>query len=103
MDLRSARHGLTSRGYGRHALVTGLLLAFTTLSGVAFEQGGTQASRNVFDTPRTGSFAGRSPAGGVLRLISWNIDRGYEFDRVAGTLREKQPDLCLLQEVDLNA
>ena len=35
-----------------------------------------------------------------LRVMSWNIDRGYHLDQVANTLLHESTDLCLLQEVD---
>jgi endonuclease/exonuclease/phosphatase family metal-dependent hydrolase len=35
-----------------------------------------------------------------LRVVSWNIERGVHFDRVATTLRSFDADVILLQEVD---
>jgi endonuclease/exonuclease/phosphatase family metal-dependent hydrolase len=62
-----------------------------------------EVDKSLFNTPLVGSFAHSSPSGPGLGLVSWNIDRGYEVDRVIGTLRDKKPDICLLQEVDLHA
>ena len=37
-----------------------------------------------------------------LRVISWNIDRGTQFDLIASELERCPADLLLLQEVDLH-
>ena len=41
------------------------------------------------------------PAGRV-RILSWNIERGYQPDIIAAYLDEMQPDIVCLQEVDWN-
>lgn len=83
----------------RAAFAAGILAALST--GLAIAQ--DDAEGQAFQTPLVGSFAKSAPSGGSFRMISWNIDRGYGFDGVAKLLQEKQPDLCLLQEVDLHA
>lgn len=61
----------------------------------------TEPAKDVFAAPPDmGSYARKAPSGAALRLISWNIDRGERLERVVATLKEKSPDLCLLQEVD---
>jgi endonuclease/exonuclease/phosphatase family metal-dependent hydrolase len=40
------------------------------------------------------------PPGGVIRILSWNIERGYRPDQIAATLAEIRPDIACLQEVD---
>jgi hypothetical protein len=70
-------------------------------AGLATDQ--DHAGAPAFQTPLVGSYANSTPQGNSFRLISWNIDRGYGFEGVVKLLREKQPDLCLLQEVDLHA
>ncbi|BDC48994.1 hypothetical protein F183_A13100 [Bryobacterales bacterium F-183] len=37
-----------------------------------------------------------------LRLVTWNIERGYRLNDIARTLQELKADICLLQEVDRN-
>jgi endonuclease/exonuclease/phosphatase family metal-dependent hydrolase len=37
-----------------------------------------------------------------IDLVDWNIQYGQEFDGVLKVLRGKEPEICLLQEVDLN-
>lgn len=35
-----------------------------------------------------------------LRIVSWNIERGYHPERIADALAQLQPDIACLQEVD---
>ncbi len=37
---------------------------------------------------------------GRIRIMTWNIGRGYEPARIAETIRELRPDVACLQEVD---
>jgi len=43
-----------------------------------------------------------STEGRKLRLLSWNIGRGYQPERIAETILALQPDIACLQEVDWN-
>ena len=38
-----------------------------------------------------------------IRVVSWNIDRGWQLQRVIEFLASEKADILLLQEVDLNA
>jgi endonuclease/exonuclease/phosphatase family metal-dependent hydrolase len=38
-----------------------------------------------------------------VSLVTWNIDRGEHLAKISGELSSNTPDLCVLQEVDLNA
>ncbi len=40
---------------------------------------------------------------GLIRIVSWNIERGLQFPAILGFLRAARADLILLQEVDSNA
>ena len=54
----------------------------------------------------TGSFAGGSFASGrseVLRIVSWNINRGLQLNAVIDFLADSSADLILLQEADIHA
>jgi endonuclease/exonuclease/phosphatase family metal-dependent hydrolase len=56
------------------------------------------------DTPFTGDFSTHvSKSDRSLRVITWNIDRGYDLDRIKSTLAELQADLMFFQEVDLHS
>src|SRR5262245_40529325 len=35
-----------------------------------------------------------------LTIVTWNIERGVQFDRIAAALEALDPDVVLLQEVD---
>lgn len=36
-------------------------------------------------------------------VLNWNIDRGTHLDEIKEQIREHKPDLCIFQEVDLDA
>lgn len=36
-------------------------------------------------------------------VLNWNIDRGKHLDKIEEQIREHNPDLCIFQEVDLDA
>lgn len=38
-----------------------------------------------------------------IRVLNWNIERGLNLPGVMSFVRRHQPDLCIFQEVDLNA
>lgn len=84
---------------GWRPFAAGLLMAFSAVLVSARDA----STSPLFETPLEGSFAKSAPTGNSFRLMSWNIDRGYGFDGVVKLLRDKQPALCLLQEVDLHA
>jgi endonuclease/exonuclease/phosphatase family metal-dependent hydrolase len=42
----------------------------------------------------------RTPAGGPLEVVTWNIERGDEYDAVLAVLQRLNADVLLLQEVD---
>ena len=37
-----------------------------------------------------------------IRVMSWNIDRGTELDRISSEMQRNRSDVYLLQEVDWN-
>ncbi len=39
----------------------------------------------------------------TLLVVTWNIDHGDRLEQITSYLRQSNPDLCLLQEVDWNA
>lgn len=46
---------------------------------------------------------GTAPPLKQVRVLNWNIERGLNLPAVMDFVRSQQPDLCILQEVDLNA
>lgn len=45
---------------------------------------------------------GNSRPTNPLKILDWNIERGLQLSRIIETLRRENPDICILQEVDLN-
>ena len=45
----------------------------------------------------------RPPGQDSVRVVSWNIERGFRLPKIVEFLRNTRADLMLLQEVDLNA
>ena len=52
---------------------------------------------------RQGSFLKPSAAPKETTILNWNIERGTEYDKIQAAIRRHNPDLCILQEVDLHA
>lgn len=58
------------------------------------------------DQVTTGCFAPAATASvppGLLRVVSWNVNRGYGLEEIADYLETANADLILLQETDCNA
>ena len=58
------------------------------------------------DQVETGAFASTqvpSTQTNVIRVVSWNIARGCQFDRVTEFLSDTKADLIILQETDRNS
>ncbi len=52
---------------------------------------------------RQGSFLKPSAPPREITILNWNIERGVEYDKIQAVIRKHNPDLCILQEVDLHA
>jgi endonuclease/exonuclease/phosphatase family metal-dependent hydrolase len=50
-----------------------------------------------------GSFLKTAAPGQETSLLNWNIERGTEYEKIQAVIRKHNPDLCILQEVDLHA
>ncbi|MEN6533616.1 MAG: endonuclease/exonuclease/phosphatase family protein [Bryobacteraceae bacterium] len=37
-----------------------------------------------------------------IKVLDWNIERGLKLDGVTDVIRRERPDVCILQEVDVN-
>jgi endonuclease/exonuclease/phosphatase family metal-dependent hydrolase len=48
------------------------------------------------------SFSVNSSALASVRLLDWNIERGLKLEGVMELIEREKPDICFLQEVDLN-
>lgn len=51
----------------------------------------------------TGDFTESAASPKSLHVVDWNVDRGTQLNQISHALTGDQPDLCLLQEVDLSA
>lgn len=75
---------------------------------LAFAAAPPAASPDPLETVLSGSYtqAGESysqPSGAQASVLNWNIDRGQHLDRIEDQIGERHPDLCIFQEVDLDA
>lgn len=50
-----------------------------------------------------GSFSGDSRSIQSVKLLDWNIERGLNLPGIMELIEREKPDICILQEVDLNA
>jgi endonuclease/exonuclease/phosphatase family metal-dependent hydrolase len=50
-----------------------------------------------------GKFSSATRETGSLKLLTWNIERGLQREGIETAIEREKPDLCILQEVDLNA
>jgi endonuclease/exonuclease/phosphatase family metal-dependent hydrolase len=62
------------------------------IHAIAGEPGGVSAS--------VAAPASAAASNGTRTIVSWNIERGVQFDRILATLRTLNPDIILLQEAD---
>ena len=58
---------------------------------------------NPLATVRSGSYAPSPSALTRLSILNWNIDRGKHLNTIEQQIRSQNPDLCIFQEVDLDA
>jgi endonuclease/exonuclease/phosphatase family metal-dependent hydrolase len=50
-----------------------------------------------------GKFSSVTDSTKSLKLLNWNIERGLQRAGVGAAIEREKPDICILQEVDLNA
>jgi len=50
-----------------------------------------------------GQFSSITKEASNLKLLNWNIERGLQLAGIEAALESEKPDICILQEVDLNA
>jgi endonuclease/exonuclease/phosphatase family metal-dependent hydrolase len=78
-----------------------LLLAFSA----ALAAPPAAVSPSALETVLSGSYAPTQAtrANAQASVLNWNIDRGKHLDQIEQQIREHDPDLCIFQEVDLDA
>jgi endonuclease/exonuclease/phosphatase family metal-dependent hydrolase len=92
---------------GRRSIWRGLLLVLGLgLLGIVFfgpEEVPDPGAESLAQTWR-GEFAPpQDIRPGRLRVLNWNIERGLQLAKIQDAIRALDPDLCILQEVDLQA
>ena len=50
-----------------------------------------------------GQFSSIAKEARSLKLLNWNIERGLQLAGIGAAIESEKPDICILQEVDLNA
>jgi hypothetical protein len=50
-----------------------------------------------------GKFSSVTDSPKSVKLLNWNIERGLQFSGIVRAIEGERPDICILQEVDLNA
>ncbi len=50
-----------------------------------------------------GQFSSIAKEARSLKLLDWNIERGLQMAGIGAAIESQKPDICILQEVDLNA
>ena len=58
---------------------------------------------DALQTLRSGSYSHDATPLARATIFDWNIDRGKDLDDIEGQMRKLNPDLCIFQEVDLDA
>lgn len=70
---------------------------------VGFLVAGTNRDPSALFPVRIGRYGKQTTAPSRLKVLNWNIDRGEHLAAIEAAIRRYNPDVCLLQEVDLKA
>jgi len=82
------------------ALLTVAALSILRFTGYFNEPRLTDSEIHAIAGEPTGASSSGWRAGRPLTVVSWNIERGVQFQKIVATLRALEPDVVLLQEVD---
>lgn len=75
-----------------------LLAVFAILPAAAGSPPG-----DPLDTVRTAVYSHSTGFHPNVHVLNWNIERGQNLPGIEAEMRQTKPDLCIFQEVDLNA
>jgi endonuclease/exonuclease/phosphatase family metal-dependent hydrolase len=64
---------------------------------------GLSSEPNSLSKIYEGKFSSSTNPARSLKLLSWNIERGLQRAGIGEAIEREKPDICILQEVDLNA
>lgn len=82
-----------------YAVIIAAALSLFRFAGYFSEPRLTDAEIHAIAGEPAGMASG-ARAGRPLTVVSWNIERGLQFQKIVTTLRALAPDVILLQEVD---
>ena len=82
------------------ALITVAALSIFRLAGYFNEPRLTDTEIHAIAGEPAGVASTGVRGGRPLTVVSWNIERGVQFQKIVTTLRALEPDVILLQEVD---
>lgn len=82
------------------ALITVAALSILRFAGYFNEPRLTDTEIHAISGEPTGVASAAPRAGRPLTVVSWNIERGVQYQKIVTTLRTLAPDVILLQEVD---
>jgi endonuclease/exonuclease/phosphatase family metal-dependent hydrolase len=69
----------------------------------AFAAPPTAPVPDALETLRSGSYSQETAPRARATILDWNIDRGKDLNDIEGQMRQFNPELCIFQEVDLDA
>jgi Endonuclease/Exonuclease/phosphatase family len=84
---------------GRRASVS-ILLGLSMIGALAMVL--SSAPHNLSKVYQ-GQFSSITKEATSLKLLDWNIERGLQMAGIGAAIEREKPDICILQEVDLNA
>ena len=80
--------------------LAGLLLCPSGAQQAHARRDSSSAETAPFNAPREVKTIASALDLRSLQVMSWNIDRGYDLNRITSEIAQQSMDLCLLQEVD---
>lgn len=91
-------------GWRSRAGIMALFTLLCSFQGESIAQTGKSWPRAADGAPLLkGSYNPNPPASTELRILTWNIERGLQLEVILEFIASERPNLCFLQEVDVNA
>jgi len=83
-------------------VVTRHLVPLVSVS-FALWAGAHPPDKTALNTVRLGTFSHRTDSHETAAILSWNIDRGKNLSGIEAAIEQNKPEICIFQEVDLDA
>lgn len=58
---------------------------------------------DALETIRTGTYSHTTGFHSIATILNWNIDRGKNLEGIESAIEQTKPEICIFQEVDLDA